>query len=91
MAQEVVKGTGGGAQKGQGEARCQGVCNKGAKEMNNCGEFILLQEAIETIFKYIKENGFPTPKQDMLAIHIENILDGVFTSGDILKMREARK
>ena len=33
MAQEVVKGTGGGAQKGQGEARCQGVCNKGAKEV----------------------------------------------------------
>jgi len=33
MAQEVVKGTGGGAQKGQGEAWCQGVCNKGAKEM----------------------------------------------------------
>ena len=33
MAQEVVKGTGGGAQKGQGEARCQGVCNRGTKEV----------------------------------------------------------
>ena len=33
MAQEVVKGTGGGAQEGQGEARCQGVCDRGTKEM----------------------------------------------------------
>ena len=37
MAQEVAKGTGGGAQKGQEEARCQGVYNKGAEEVTVFG------------------------------------------------------
>ena len=58
MAQEVVKGTGGGAQKGQGEAWCKGVCNKGGKEMREFrGDYSgILNSILRMIDMYGLEN-----------------------------------
>ena len=88
MAQEVVKGTGGGAQKGQGEAWCQGVCNKGGKKMS-C-ETILLKEAIETIYRMLAGER-DTFDYKLCLSHLENIIDGKFSSSDILDMKKGKR
>ena len=88
MAQEVVKGSGGGAQARPQEAWCQVDCDRGAKEMS-C-ESILLKEAIETIYRMLagERDSFD---YKLCLSHLENIIGGKFSSSNIVDMKKGKR